>query len=138
MSHRRRPDRSRSAAAGSTFATVAVFLSSACCVGPLGVVFAWVGLSGTTLLAVESVLGPFRPWVLGATVLALGYAFRATYGGDPSCDLEGEGATGEPEPSRKPGWIHQTVLWSAATLFVLLLYFTYVHPNLDILFGIYL
>lgn len=71
-------------------ASVLVLVSSACCIGPLAVMLSFVGLTSGTMLAVENVVGPFRPLILSATVL-----------------------------------------------FVALLYFTYVHPNLDVLFGIY-
>jgi len=136
--------RERSAATGSSVATLAVLLSSACCVGPLGVAFAWVGLGSTTLLAIEHVLGPFRPWVLGATALVLGYAFFATYARGDTCEVDAatghadSAATAGVDRARTASLLHAVVLWGATALFVVLLYFTYIHPNLDVLFGIYL
>ena len=63
----------------SVFATVLVVVSSACCIGPLAVALSFVGLSSGTMLAVENVVGPFRPVILSATVLFLGIGFYSAY-----------------------------------------------------------
>ena len=113
-------------------ASVLVLVSSACCIGPLAVVLSLVGLSGSTLLAVENVVGPFRPLILTLTVAFLGTGFYFAYRRqEVGCE---DGKICALPGSRR---IQKILLWSATGLFLVLLYFTYVHPNLDLLFGIY-
>ncbi len=113
-------------------ASVLVLVSSACCIGPLAVVLSLVGLSGSTLLAVENVVGPFRPLILTLTVAFLGTGFYFV------CRRQEVGCE-DGKICARPGSrrIQKILLWSATGLFMVLLYFTYVHPNLDLLFGIY-
>lgn len=121
-----------SAAGGSLLPLVLVLVSSACCVGPLAVVLSFVGLSTGTLLAVENVFGPFRPLILGLTALALGVGFYAAYRREEACE---PGQVCALPQSRR---VQRIALWAATVLLLVLLYFTYVHPNLDVWFGIYL
>ncbi len=118
---------------GSIATTLLVFVSSACCVGPMAVVLSFVGLSGSTLLAIENTVGPFRSYVLGLTVLALGVGFYSAYRPLGSDCAPGT-ACARPESRR----LQRASLWLASGLMAVLLYFTYVHPNLDVYFGIYL
>ena len=124
---------SRLSASGLPAVTsVLVLVSSACCVGPLAVVLSFVGLTGGTLLAIENVVGPFRPAILTLTLIALAAGFRSAYrSGAPACK---EGQLCALPRNRR---IERIFLWIATGLFFTLLYFTYVHPNLDVLFGIY-
>jgi len=110
---------------------VLVLLSSACCVGPLAVVLSWVGLSGSALLALENTLGPYRPWILGATLVSLIVGFRSAYGSEPEC---APGAVCARSGSLRA---RRAALWLAASLMGVLLYLTYVHPNLDLYLGVY-
>lgn len=114
----------------SVLATLLVFVSSACCVGPLAVALSFVGLSSSTLLTVENTFGPFRPYILGLTVLVLAVGFWAAYRKEP-CE---DGQVCAVPATRR---VQRAALWLAAVLLAALLYFTYVHPNLDVLFGIY-
>jgi len=65
--------------ASSVLTTSFIFLSSACCVGPLIVVFSFIGLSGSTMLAIENVVGPYRSLILSATTILLGVGFYQAY-----------------------------------------------------------
>ncbi len=114
------------------FASVLVLISSACCIGPLAVVLSFVGLTSGTMLAVENVVGPFRPLILSATVLFLGVGFYAAYR-KQEMDCEDGRVCAKPASRR----LQRVLLWVATALFLTLLYFTYIHPNLDVLFGIY-
>ncbi len=119
-----------SATGSSVIATLLVFVSSACCIGPLAVVFSFVGLSSSTMLAVENLFGPYRLYILGLTVLFLGIGFYAAYRKEP-CE---DGKVCAIPATRR---LQRILLWVATGLMLVLLYFTYVHPNLDVLFGIY-
>ena len=114
------------------FASALVLVSSACCVGPLAVVLSFVGLTSGTMLAVENVVGPFRPLILSATVLFLAIGFHAAYRKQDVVCEDGK-VCARPGARR----LQRLLLWVATSLFLALLYFTYVHPNLDVLFGIY-
>ncbi len=60
--------RDNASATGSSMVTMLlVFVSSACCIGPLMVVFSFVGLSMTTVLSIENIFGPYRLLILAAT-----------------------------------------------------------------------
>ena len=62
---------------GSLFAGVlAAIGASICCVGPL--VLLMLGIGGAWV-ATLTALEPLRPWLIGATVLFLGLAFRRLY-----------------------------------------------------------
>lgn len=117
---------------GSSAAGLALLVSSACCIGPLAIILSYVGLSVGTMVAVEQVVGPFRPLVLTGTVILLGFGFYGAYRPLEACGPDE--ACARPQNRRK----HRLALWTATGLFVVLLYFTYVHPNLDLWFGIYL
>ena len=113
-------------------ASVLVLVSSACCIGPLAVVLSFVGLTSGSMLAVENVVGPFRPLILSATVIFLGVGFYAAYR-KQEVECEDGKICARPDSRR----VQRVLLWVATLLFLTLLYFTYVHPNLDVLFGIY-
>ncbi len=133
MSFETRKD-SLSATGSSVAATLLVFVGSACCIGPLAGVFTLVGLSGSTVLLVENTVGPYRPYVLALTVLSLTVGFYAAYRPVAATSCAPGTACARPE-SRK---LQRGFLWFASSLFLVVLYFTYVHPNVDVYFGIYL
>ncbi len=124
---------SLSASGSSVAATLLVFVGSACCIGPLAAVFSLIGVSGSTVLLVENTVGPYRPYVLALTALSLTVGFYAAYRPVGTSCAPGT-ACGRPE-SRK---LQRGFLWFASSLLLVVLYFTYVHPNLDVYFGIYL
>lgn len=116
----------------SLLAGILVLLSSACCVGPLAMALSVVGLGGSTMLAIENVVGPFRPFVLGLTVTALAFGFYVSYRRPSAAGADGA--------TCRRGWaqrIQRPLLWLATLLFLAVLYFSYVHPNLDLWFGVY-
>ena len=119
------------ATGASLLASTFVVVSSACCVGPLAVVLSFFGLTGTTLLAIENVVGPYRPIILGLTTLLLGAGFYYAYRSETAC--EPDAVCSRPASRR----LQRFAVWLATLVFAILLYFTYVHPNLDVLFGIY-
>ncbi len=57
--------------------------ASACCVGPL--VLLMLGIGGTWVASLTA-LEPLRPWLVGATVLFLGLAYRRLYLRSPVCE----------------------------------------------------
>jgi mercuric ion transport protein len=62
---------------GSLFAGVlAAIGASICCVGPL--VLLMLGIGGAWVASLTA-LEPMRPWLIGATLLFLGLAFRRLY-----------------------------------------------------------
>ena len=110
-----------------------IFVSSACCIGPLVIVFSFVGLSMTTMLTIESIFGPNRLFILGATIFFLGIGFYTAYR-----PQERECAPGTVCATHRSRLAQRITLLIATALMLVLLYFTYVHPNLDVWFGIYL
>ena len=84
------------------------------------------------MLAVENVVGPFRSPILSVTVVFLGIGFYAAY---RKQEVECEDGKVCAQPGSRH--VQRVLLWIATLLFLTLLYFTYVHPNLDVLFGIY-
>jgi mercuric ion transport protein len=126
--------RSSLTASGSSIAaTLLVLVSSECCVGPLAVALSFVGLSSSTLLLIENSLGPYRPYVLALTLAALAIGFYSAYRPVASAC-----APGQPCARRESRRVQRALLWAATALLLALIYFTYVHPNLDLYFGIYL
>lgn len=126
--------RDNASATGSSMVTMLlVFVSSACCIGPLMIVFSFVGLSMTTMLTIESIFGPYRLFILGATILFLGIGFYTAYR-----PQERECEPGTVCATHRSRLVQRITLWIATAFMLVLLYFTYVHPNLDVWFGIYL
>ena len=124
---------STSSTGGSVITTLFVFLSSACCVGPLAVMFSFIGLSSSVLLSIENIVGPFRPFILGLTSVLIGTGFYFAYRPQKEACEAGK-VCAYPKSQR----VQRLALWFSTALMLILLYFTYVHPNLDVLFNIYL
>lgn len=98
---------------------VAAFLSSLCCIGPL--VFAVLGVGVGTTGALAGTAGflkallPYRPWLIGMTILLLGFSFYLAYR-KPRAD-EPSGQACGPALGSRP---NRVLLWIIATLAVVL------------------
>lgn len=126
-------DSNRLTTGSSVVTTLLIFLSSTCCIGPMMVLFSFVGLSGATLLAIENIFGPYRIIILAITGVSLIAGFFLAY--------KPQNTTCEPGKicaQPKSRIIQRIGLWTATVFLLILLYFTYIHPNLDVLFGIYI
>lgn len=98
---------------------LAAVLASVCCLGPLvlillGVSGAWIG----NLTALE----PFRPWLIGAAVVALFFAHRSIFRVKANCE------PGEVCAVSHVKRIYKTLFWLVAALVVIAMAFPYVLP----------
>ena len=98
---------------------VAAILASACCLGPLvlvalGVSGAWIG----NLTALE----PYRPWFIGAALLALAFAWRRIFRRPQAC-APGEVCALPPVRSA-----YKLIFWVVIVLVLVALLFPYVLP----------
>ncbi len=84
------------------------------------------------MLAVGNVFGPYRPYILGLTVLVLGIGFYSVYRPRRESCEPGQ-VCAIPGSLR----VQRILLWFASGLMLIMLYFTYIHPELDVYFGIY-
>lgn len=94
-------------------AAVTGILASACCIGPLLLVFLGIGSAGA-LIALE----PYRPTMMVLTFLFLGLAFYVTYRKPTAAGCEAEKACCTIGRKR----LQKILLW-VATLFVLTMLF---------------
>jgi mercuric ion transport protein len=105
---------------GSLFAGgVAAILASACCLGPLvlitlGISGAWIG----NLAALE----PFRPWFIGAALVAMIFAWRRIYRPAEACQ------PGEICAVPQVRTAYKVVFWIVALLILTALAFPFVLP----------
>lgn len=97
----------------SVGALFTAFGASLCCILPVAVAVLGVGSA-----ALATKLEPLRPWMAGATVLLLGFAFYRAYR-PVACDPDE--ACALPENRTR----HRLLLWIVATLAILLLTFPY-------------
>ncbi len=102
---------------------VAALAASVCCVGPLlllglGIGGAWVG----NLTALE----PYRPYLMGLTLIALGYAFYKIYGKPKAEDCAPESYCANPRSDR----INKITLWVSTFFVIFLLSVPYIAPIL--------
>ncbi|WP_454909562.1 mercuric transporter MerT family protein [Variovorax gossypii] len=98
---------------GSLFAgALAAIGASVCCVGPL--VLLMLGIGGAWVANLTA-LEPLRPWLIGATVLFLGLAFRRLYLLPQVCEPGAPCA--EPMVLRRQRWI----FWAVALVLLALL-----------------
>lgn len=95
------------------------FLASVCCIGPL--VLLWLGLSGAWV-ANLTVLEPFRPWFLGAAIVALFFAYRRIYRPAAACK-PGE-VCAIPATRR----VYKIIFWVVVTLVGVGLGFPFIAP----------
>jgi mercuric ion transport protein len=105
---------------GSLFAGgVAAILASACCLGPLvlitlGISGAWIG----NLAALE----PYRPWFIGAALVAMVFAWRQIYRPADACQ------PGEVCAVPQVRTAYKVVFWIVALLILTALAFPFVLP----------
>lgn len=98
---------------GLVGAVVSGFLASACCIGPLLLVFLGIGSAGA-LTALE----PYRPFMMALTLLFLGGAFYLVYGKPKAADCAADAACGKND-SRKA---QKLLLWIAALFYLAMLF----------------
>ncbi len=102
----------RVADVGATLGSVAAGLTSTaasiCCIGPLAITL--LGVNGAILAAG---IKPYRPYLLGGSMLMLVFAFWQMYGRRPR-DPQ---AVAPACPVRTSGW-SRALLWVAAALWV--------------------
>tara|TARA_R110002072_G_scaffold253031_2_gene411796 strand:+ start:206 stop:556 length:351 start_codon:yes stop_codon:yes gene_type:complete len=97
----------------------AALLASACCTGPLVLVVlgfsgAWIG----NLTALE----PYRPWFLGAALVAMVFACRQIYWPARACE------PGDVCAAPKVHGAYKAAFWFVALLIVIAAVFPYVLP----------
>jgi mercuric ion transport protein len=92
---------------------VAAAAASACCIGPVVAAVLGAGALG----AASTRLEPYRPWLLGGTVVLLGVGFVSAYRREAKCADD----TCEPASRRSA----RIVLWIAAVVVALLAAFPY-------------
>jgi mercuric ion transport protein len=93
----------------STGTLVASVLAAICCIGPA---IALVTGASMGVLGSFMVLDPYRPWLLGAGGVMLGYSFFRLYVRKISCACEADFAALK---------VSRILFWSAATLFLIAL-----------------
>ena len=93
---------------------VAATAASVCCIGPVVAAVLGAGALGAASKRFE----PYRPWLLGLTVVLLGMAFATTYRREPAACGDGSCASS----SRRTAKI---VLWVAVVLVGMLAAFPY-------------
>ena len=98
---------------------LAAILASTCCLGPLvlvllGVSGAWIG----NLTALE----PYRPVFIGASLVALGFAYRQIFRSAQTC------SPGEVCAIPQVKTTYQLIFWVVAALVVVAMAFPYVLP----------
>jgi mercuric ion transport protein len=95
----------------------AALAASACCIGP--VLFSLIGAGALSAAAVK--LEPYRPWLIGLTVILLGTAFYNVY--RPDTRAVRAGAEGACARSSKRS--AKIFVWVAAIVAALLIAFPY-------------
>ena len=98
-------------AATGAGAALTSFAASACCVPVVSpLIIAVAGASGAAWVAG---LQPYRPYVLAATAIVLGYGFWTVHRHRDACPIEGETI----RPGRAARW-PRAVLWDAAAIWL--------------------
>jgi mercuric ion transport protein len=106
-------------AAGGVLGALA---ASSCCVPPL--VLVSLGVSGTWIGSL-SIMAPYQPFFIGATIALLGYGYYLVYWRAKQACAPGE-ACARPVPSR----LTKLTLWIATVLVLVAASFNYVVPFL--------
>lgn len=100
---------------------IAAIAASLCCVGPLVLVMLGIGGAWVANLAV---LEPFRPYFLGAAVIALFFAGKQIYGAPAAATCTPGSLCAMPQTNR----IYKVLFWVVAALIVLAVIFPYLAP----------
>lgn len=98
---------------------LAALLASTCCLGPL--VLVTLGISGAWIGNL-SALEPYRPWFVGAALVALFFAYRRIF--RPAQDCKPGEVCALPQVQRT----YQVMFWIVVALVVIALAFPYVLP----------
>ncbi len=98
---------------------IAAVLASSCCLGPLLLVA--LGFSGAWIGNL-TVLEPYRPFFLGAAMLALLFAYRRIFHPVQVCNAEGVCAIPQVKAAYK------LIFWTVVVLVVIAFVFPYVLP----------
>ncbi|MEW6580527.1 MAG: mercuric ion transporter MerT [Chloroflexota bacterium] len=112
------PQNGRCALIGGVIAAVA---ASLCCVGPLVLVMLGVGGAWVGNLAV---LEPFRPYFLGAAIIALFFAWKKIYRAPAAAACTPGSLCALPQTNR----LYKVLFWIVAVLVALALVFPYLAP----------
>ena len=99
---------------------IAAIAASLCCVGPLVLVMLGIGGAWVGNLAV---LEPFRPYFLGAAIIALFFAWKKIYR-TPAATCTPGSLCAMPQTNR----IYKVLFWVVAALVALALIFPYLAP----------
>jgi mercuric ion transport protein len=103
---------------GSIFAGIA---ASTCCLGPL--VLLTLGISGSWIGNL-SAMEPFRPYLIGLTLILLGLAFRKLYRLPQSCAMDKPCA--QPDNLRK----QRLIFWVVSMFVLIVMSFPWYGPYL--------
>jgi len=98
---------------------IAAILASTCCLGPL--VLVTIGFSGAWISNL-TVIEPYRPFFIGAALLALLFAYRRIFRPTQACK------PGEVCAIPQVGATYKVIFWIVAALVVVALAFPYVLP----------
>ena len=98
---------------------LAAILASGCCLGPL--VLVMLGFSGAWMSNL-SALDPYRPYFLGAALVAMFFAYRAIFRTTQACE-PGDVCAAPPVQTS-----YKVIFWIVAALIVVALTFPYVMP----------
>ena len=100
---------------------IAAIAASLCCVGPLVLVMLGIGGAWVANLAM---LEPFRPYFLGAAVIALFFAWKKIYRVPAEAVCTPGSLCAMPQTTR----IYKVLFWIVAVLIVLAMIFPYLAP----------
>jgi len=98
---------------------IAALLASACCLGPL--VLVTLGFSGAWIGNLTA-LEPYRPWLIGAAVVAMVFAWRQIYRPAGACD------PGDICAVPRVRTAYKVIFWIVALLILIAMGFPYVLP----------
>lgn len=98
---------------------LAAILASTCCLGPL--VLVALGFSGAWIGNL-TVLEPYRPWFIGAALVAMAFAYRRIFRPARACE------PGEVCAVPKVRTTYKVIFWAVAALVLVALAFPYVLP----------
>ena len=109
---------SKAALAGGLLAAI---VASACCLGPLLLVM--IGVSGAWISNL-TMLEPYRPAVLGVTLVFMGLAWRRIYRAPAAVECDPGTLCALPQTNRA----YRAMFWAVAALVLLALGFPYLAP----------